>query len=928
MESNGYIFKIKWYIFLGFCFLSLFALSLFVYQHIFQEGGIFSVSQKSYIEIPKDKIKKTILSNGMTILVFENHSIPKVLVQIAYDIGGAVEASGEKGLAHLIEHMIFKGTDKLSESDIDSIARKYGASFNAFTSYDETSYYFEVNKDNWKPFIHILSDCMQNARFDKEHLASELKAVIAELRMYRDDYWRFAFERAMEMAFPANHPYHFPLIGFREDLASLKAEDLKKFYSKYYHPERATLFIVGDVNADEAIEVAKESFEKLENPSKTQRAQFPEIISDVTSKKSVIYRDVSSPSICYFWTIPGLKSDKKLLMEACEFILGWGEGSRLYSRLVDEEKIANNVSVSAMALYDAGLFLILVQPKEGATAKCREVVEHELLKLANIDISYREFGKLLKVKRRHFFNTLENNGSFTYKWLKSFFVTRNEFDIFEQINKFSDLTTKDISKFAHEYLDPLLMNEIQILPVPESKKAVLSLARESEDRLDEQILGAHKRTTPKEEEKFSKTLPTPKALNFSFPTPDREFKLKNGLKVLLKKNSFTPSVSANVYFVDAPYFASAKEGILLDLMMSLLLEYSKGYSKKENLSFFENEGASVSFDASGGRINSLIENFDIVFNHFTHVLTKPLFRQEDLDKLRAIFVNNFERAKDDPRQVGRRILRNVVYPNHSFNWTYEEAIDMLERIELKDIQQLHKKYISPSSFVLSVVGDFDLDTMQKYLEAKLSYWDGPEYKPISVSDSYPKGVQKDIDYYMLRDQAVLILGRPSPITLYSPDLIPLRLLNFVCLYSLGSRLYQLREETGLFYTASGAWATNATKEHGFDFVLTLLNASKINEAEKKIKDMLDEVARHGITQSELEVGRAIYLKEIIDLCESNSSLASQFAFLDASGLGFDYYDKTINILNNINLSEVNKIAKQYCGSSNMSRIRIGRISGK
>lgn len=928
MERSGYIFKIKWYIFLSFCFLSLFALSLFLYQQFSKEGRFFSVSHKNYIEIPKDKIKKATLSNGMTILVFENHSIPKVLVQIAYDIGGAVEQAGERGLAHLIEHMIFKGTQKLSESDIDAIARKYGASFNAFTSYDETSYYFEVNKDNWKPFIGILADCMQNARFDKEHLASELKAVISELRMYRDDYWRFSFERAMEMAFPSNHPYHFPLIGFREELAALKAENLKTFYSKYYHPQRATLFIVGDINADEAIASAKEQFEKLPNNAKTKRASFPEIIPDVVSKKSVIYRDVSSPNLCFFWLVPGMKSDKKLLLDSIEFILGWGEGSRLYARLVDEEKVATGVSVSAISLFDSSMLLILAQPKEGAVAKCKEIIENELLKIANFGVSQKELSKLVKVKRRQFFNLLEDNQQFTYKWLKSFFINRDEFDIFEQVNKYSDVTSKEISKFVQDYLDPLEMSEIQILPVPETKKAILSKAREAEDKLDERILSSHKRTSPKEETKFVNTLSAPTALNFTFPKPEREFRLKNGLKVLLKKNSFTPSVAANIYFTDASYFASAKDGILIDLMMNLLLEYSKGYTKKENLTFFENEGAAVSFDVSGGKINSLIENFDTVFKHFTYVLTKPIFRQEDLDKIRTIFINNFERSKDDPKAVGRRILRNIVYPNNPFSWTFEEAIDLLEKVELKDIEELHKKYISPSAFVLSIVGDFDLDKMQAFLESSFSFWSGPEYKPIAIPEDKIQATTKDIDYYMLRDQAVLILGRPSPINLYNPDLIPLRLLNFVCLYSLGSRLYKLREETGLFYSSGGAWAANATKEHGFDFVLTMLNASLIGEAEKKIKAMLDEIAKHGITQFEIETGRAIYLKEIVDLCEGNSSLASQFAFLEASGLGFDYYDKVINVLNNITLPEINKIAKQYCGSSNMSRIRIGRISGK
>src|SRR5436305_980501 len=115
------------------------------YSHYTKKKNPMIYQKKEPLALPTHNVKKHVLSNGMNVLIFENHSIPKVLIQIAYDIGAAVEGAGERGYAHLLEHMIFKGTDKLSEGDLDNIARKLGASFNAYTSQDETSYYFEVN---------------------------------------------------------------------------------------------------------------------------------------------------------------------------------------------------------------------------------------------------------------------------------------------------------------------------------------------------------------------------------------------------------------------------------------------------------------------------------------------------------------------------------------------------------------------------------------------------------------------------------------------------------------------------------------------------------------------------------------------------------------------------------------------------------------
>src|SRR5205814_2315738 len=123
--------------------------------------------------------------------------------------------------------------------------------------------YFETNKNNWQPFLQILADCMQNTRFDSQHLASEVKAVIQELKMGKDNYWRTMILKACELIFPPNHPYHTPTIGFKEDLLNLNADNLKKFYKKYYRPDRATLFIIGDVNVDEAVTLAKQHFQHI-----------------------------------------------------------------------------------------------------------------------------------------------------------------------------------------------------------------------------------------------------------------------------------------------------------------------------------------------------------------------------------------------------------------------------------------------------------------------------------------------------------------------------------------------------------------------------------------------------------------------------------------------------------------------------------------
>src|SRR5579871_3608886 len=133
-------------------------------------------------------VEKVVLDNGLTVLIRESHEIPKVSFQIWYNVGSKDELIGEKGIAHLIEHMIFKGTDTLSESDINVLVHKLSGVCNAFTSYDYTGYYFNFPTHHWREAFPIVADCMINCRFNEDMLNSEMKAVIQELKLYKDQY--------------------------------------------------------------------------------------------------------------------------------------------------------------------------------------------------------------------------------------------------------------------------------------------------------------------------------------------------------------------------------------------------------------------------------------------------------------------------------------------------------------------------------------------------------------------------------------------------------------------------------------------------------------------------------------------------------------------------------------------------------------------
>jgi zinc protease len=178
---------------------------------------------------------------------------------------------------------------------------------------------------------------------------------------------------------------------------------------------------------------------------------------------------------------------------------------------------------------------------------------------------------------------------------------------------------------------------------------------------------------------------------------------------------------------------------------------------------------------------------------------------------------------------------------------------------------------------------------------------------------------------MLRNQVAWAACRPSALTINHKDLVPVKLLNYIAFVFLGSRVFQLREQTGLFYTAFGKFGANAGKTPGFDYIGTLVNPDKVKEAESKIIKTINDLASKGVMNDELDSARQMYLKKLIDATATNKAMAKLFSDIQALNLGFDYYDKVLAKIQTITLKEINAIASRYFSLDNMAYVQVGQM---
>lgn len=317
------------------------------------------------------KVHERILKNGLKVLVKEDHRSPVVVSQIWYKVGSSYEPNGITGISHMLEHMMFKGTEKYPAGEFSRIVAENGGRENAFTGRDYTAYFQTMDKSRLEVSFKLEADRMRNLKLNAEELKKELEVVTEERRMRTDDKPRSkTHEFFMSLAF-TNSPYKNPIIGWPSDIASYQVDDLQAWYERWYAPNNATLVVVGDIKVDEVFSLAEKYFADIEKsviiPVK------PKIeVEQVGNRKTTIKLPAKLPYILMGYKVPVLNTIENeaeaYALEVLAGILDGGNSSRLSSRLVRGKQIA----VSAGAGYSltsrlSELFMLDATPAKGQT---------------------------------------------------------------------------------------------------------------------------------------------------------------------------------------------------------------------------------------------------------------------------------------------------------------------------------------------------------------------------------------------------------------------------------------------------------------------------------------------------------------------------------------------------------------------------------
>ena len=414
----------------------------------------------------KDLVFEAILPNGLKVILLENHKAPLITFQVWYRVGSRNEEWGKTGLSHMLEHMMFKGTKKAGPEEFSRIIQENGGNDNAFTSRDYTAYFENLSSDRGQVSLDLESDRMQNLLLREEDFRTERMVVMEERRMRtEDDPQAFLMEQMEASAFQIS-PYHWPTIGWKEDIARYTIEDVKKYYHTYYHPDNAFLVVVGDFRKEDLLPRIERAFGPI--PKGVAPHQEKDTDPKQTGERRIFAKkEAQLPFFVMGYHVPNLHEPDSYALEVVATILSGGKSSRLYQGLVREKQLVLDADADHSLLSrDPSLFYLSAQPLPG-----KEVGEVEKALNEEIERIQKEWvggHELEKAK-----NQLE--ASFIYGQDSLFFqamlLAQHEIDlswrmIDDYLPSIRRVTAEDIQRVARQYLTPDNRTVGILIPLP------------------------------------------------------------------------------------------------------------------------------------------------------------------------------------------------------------------------------------------------------------------------------------------------------------------------------------------------------------------------------------------------------------------------------------------------------------------------------
>jgi len=890
-------------------------------------------AKEGKIVIPYERWK---LSNGLTILLHEDHSDPVVNVMVTYKVGSNRESIGKSGFAHFFEHMMFQGSKHVADEEHFKMVSTAGGNMNGFTERDKTVY-FETLPSNYLDMalwleadrMGFLLDSLTTKKFENQRDAvKNEKSQNIENRPYA-----MAFvEEIGKALYPSGHPYSWPVIGYVDDLNRADLTDVKNFFLRWYGPNNAILSISGDFNTAEALTMIDKYFGSIKPCPEVKKMKAAPVI--IPTDKYTAYKDRTyfPLNLRVFPTVPQYHRDEPAL-DILGMMMGQGNNSVFYKNFVKSKMaISADVSHSSSELAGEFSFQVFAYPPEDFNleklfadidTKVKATIDEfgttgitdEALGRAKAEIEAGAYGSL---------STVFGKNSTISEWERLLGKPSN---ISDEIDRYMRVTKEDITRVYTKYLKGSGAAVLNTYPIMNQKDSVKSVNPYTGGKLPEnpEYTGLSYSPNP---DKFDRAQRPVAGAVKPVKTPDYfNAKLKNGLPVIATKNLESPEITMVINIEGGSLVLSSdqlKKLGVAELTASMLNEGTKNFTTEQISAELEKLGSSISFGASKTgssiRVQCLKKNFDATMKILEEKLLNPGFRDDDFKLAKKQYKEGIKNEVTDANAMAEKVFNFSLYGNTVMG--LDPSLKSVEAIELADVKNYYDNYYSPTVANIVVVGDIEEKELMPKLEF-LNKWQAKEVKILPIEEPV---ASKEPQFFIFNksgaSSSVIMMGYPSLKYDATGDFYKNRVANFIFGGNFNSRLnLNLREDKGYTYgIRSGFYGDKYSGT--FEISSAVKRAATALSLAEIIKDF-NKFQKDGITDKELEFTKNSLLNEEALKYEAPYQKAAFLSNISRYGLDKDYTAKQNQLLKGMTKDDVNAQIKKYFDANKLTTVVVG-----
>ena len=798
------------------------------------------------------------LENGVKLLLFPDNSKPQFTMNMTVMVGSRHEGYGESGMAHLLEHMLFRGSDL--HPDIPKLLKDRGVlNMNGTTSIDRTNYFetLPATDENLKFAIEMESDRLINSWIRADHLEKEMTVVRSEFERSENSPQSILYQRLMTAAYQW-HNYGKSTIGNRSDIMRVPADNLRVFYKKYYQPDNITLVIAGKFDEARALELIEKNFGTIPRPKRELPKTYTEEPAQDGERNIVLRRAGDVQLVGTAYHIPSASDPEYAPAQVLASVLSNTPTGPLYKTMV-ETKLATDVGAFARVGYDPGMLITLAEvPKDRDLIEARDVLieQMEAVKdsITDADVK-RAVLSITKRRERSFANT-ELFATTLSEW-ESYGDWRLYFLHRDRLEK---VTADDVKKVAEKYLIQSNRTVGLFYPTEDAERIEI----EAQNRVKKMVAGYKGREKISEGEAFD-----PSPANIESRTTFG--KLDSGLKyALLSKQTRGDRVTlqAKLHYGDEDSLKG--KTIAAEVLPSLMTRGTKQLGFQEYRDKLDQLKTVVSISGNVGTLtltvqseaDKLIPALEVI----KQALREPALKEEEMEVVRDNKVTQIESGLSDPTTLAFTEFSRKLDPQPTddvrYTPTLEEELERIKALTLDEVKSLHSEFLNGQHGEIAVVGDFEEKAVLAKLNDVFGGWksDKPYKRIEEPANLEVQGERFDIDTPD-KANAVYIAGLSTTIGESHPDYEAMEIGNYIMGGGpLSSRIAdRVRKKDGLSYTAITRFRADSEDDRGLYMMFCISNPTNTEKVVETVREEVDKMLAKGVTMDELNKAKESFL---------------------------------------------------------------------